>query len=208
MDTILLEAQYIGTCSYWSLLLRADAIVLDQEEHYVKRSYRNRAHILGANGLLRLSIPLERGKHQHSKMKDVRISYNERWQDLHWQSFTSAYRRSPFFEYYEDYFRRFYTERFDSLLDYNFQFIHTIAKVLKTELSISFSDRYYSGETFAGKDFRNVILPGKISEYHFQPYTQVFSDRFSFVQDLCVLDLLFNEGTKAKEYLQALPVKF
>ena len=102
MNSILIESQYIGACSYWNILLKSSAITIDKEEHYTKRSYRNRAHILGANGLLRLSIPLERGKQQHSKMKDVRISYNERWQDLHWQSFTSAYRRSPFFEYYED----------------------------------------------------------------------------------------------------------
>ena len=81
MNKILIEAQYIGTCSYWNLLLKADKIILDAEEHFEKRSYRNRAHILGANGVLRLSIPLARGTHQHSKMKDVKISYNERWHD-------------------------------------------------------------------------------------------------------------------------------
>ena len=84
MRNILIESQYIGSCSYWKLLLDADTVVIDKHEHYVKRSYRNRAHILGANGLLRLSIPLESGKHQHAAMHDVRISYNQAWQNLHW----------------------------------------------------------------------------------------------------------------------------
>jgi len=207
MVSLLLEYQYIGTCSYWSMLLQANKIVLDPEEHYVKKSYRNRAHILGANGLLRLSIPLQRGKQHHTKMKDVRISYHERWQDLHWQSLTSAYRRSPFFEYYEDYFKRFYIEQFDSLIDYNFQIIQTIVKLLKLELTISFAEKYHTKDTFNGTDCRSLILPGKDFDIIFRPYHQVFSDRFSFEPDLCVLDLLFNLGSSAKEYLQIHSVK-
>ena len=72
------------------------------------------------------------------------ISYNERWQDLHWQSFISAYRRSPFFEYYEEEFRKLYTTKFEFLVDFNFQMMQLIAKILKkTELSVTFADKYY-----------------------------------------------------------------
>ncbi len=207
MNKILIEAQYIGTCSYWNLLLKSDKIILDAEEHFEKRSYRNRAHILGANGVLRLSIPLERGKHQHSKMKDVKISYNERWYDLHWQSFTSAYRRSPFFEYYEDNFKRFYTQKYESLLDYNFQLIQTISKILKTELPIIFADKYYTKNEIDAIDCRSFILPNQSPLIISEHYTQVFSDRFSFEPDLCMLDALFNLGNRTKDYLMGLPLK-
>lgn len=207
MNKILIEAQYIGTCSYWNLLLKADKIILDAEEHFEKRSYRNRAHILGANGVLRLSIPLERGKHQHSKMKDVKISYNERWHDLHWQSFTSAYRRSPFFEYYEDNFKKFYVQKYESLLDYNFQLIQTISKILKTELPIIFADKYYTKNEIDAIDYRSFILPNQSPLIIAEQYTQVFSDRFSFEPDLCVLDALFNLGNRTKDYLMGLPLK-
>jgi hypothetical protein len=207
MNKILIEAQYIGTCSYWNLLLKADKIILDAEEHFEKRSYRNRAHILGANGVLRLSIPLERGKHQHSKMKDVKISYNERWHDLHWQSFTSAYRRSPFFEYYEDNFKKFYAQKYESLLDYNFQLIQTISKILKTELPIIFADKYYTKTEIDAIDYRSFILPNQSPLIIAEQYTQVFSDRFSFEPDLCVLDALFNLGNRTKDYLMGLPLK-
>jgi hypothetical protein len=208
MNSILIESQYIGACSYWNILLKSSAITIDKEEHYTKRSYRNRAHILGANGLLRLSIPLERGKQQHSKMKDVRISYNERWQDLHWQSFTSAYRRSPFFEYYEDYFRKFYEGKYEFLLEYNTQFIQTIAKILKVELPISFSEQYFTKDTFEGDDYRNIILPNKVfANKDIETYLQVFNDRFPFEKDLCVLDALFNLGNGTKQYLESITFK-
>lgn len=201
MNAILIESQYMGSCSYWNLLLNSNKIYVDQHEHYVRRSYRNRAHIFGANGLLRLSIPLEHGKSQHAAMKDVKISYNERWQDLHWHSLTSCYRRSPFFEFYEDYFRKFYEDKYERLSDYNFQLTQTIATLLKVELPIQFTDKYYTGESFSGTDFRSYSMPNKTSNLKFAPYPQVFSDRFPFENDLCVLDVLFNVGTRSKEYL-------
>jgi hypothetical protein len=205
MNQILVEAQYIGSCSFWAHLLQADKIYLDGHEHYVKRSYRNRAHILGANGLLRLSIPLVSGKHQHSAMKDVRISYNEPWQKLHWQSFTSAYRRSPFFEFYEDQFTPFYTEQYEYLLTYNVAFMKAISKILKIELPIDFTEAYAAVPSGSVKDLRNSIKPGALTK-DLSPYTQVFSDRFEFSNDLCVLDALFNLGNSTKEYLTSIKV--
>ncbi len=204
MKSVLIESQYTGSCSYWGILLQSEKIILDRHEHFVKRSYRNRAHILGANGLLRLSIPLVHGKHQHAAMKDVRISYNEDWQKLHWQSLTSCYRRSPFFEFYEDAFRRFYEHEFEFLTDYNFQLLQTVNRLLKTEMDITFSDKYVTSEQFDGTDFRNYVLPSKPATIHFPEYPQVFSDRFEFQKDLSVLDVLFNLGSRSKEYLLSL----
>lgn len=204
MSSILIESQYIGTCTYWKLLSEADTVLIDVYEHYVRRSYRNRAHLLGANGLLRLSIPLVHGKQQHSAMKEVRISYNENWQALHWHSLTSCYRRSPYFEYYEDAIKRFYEEKFEFLSDYNIQFLKTISKILKTELHITTTDKYISKETFDGSDYRSFCMPSKESVASYSTYPQVFSDRFPFEKDLCVLDLLFNKGTSAKDYLNTI----
>jgi hypothetical protein len=167
----------------------------------VKRSFRNRAHILGANGLLRLSIPLETGKHQHSAMKEVRISYNQPWQKIHWQSLTSAYRRSPYFEFYEDKIRHLYTEPTEFLLGYNKAFITAIAGILKTELVIEDAGSYKATMEGEVKDLRSFIVPGKTLS-GLNPYTQVFSDRFPFESDLSVLDLLFNLGPESRDYLE------
>ncbi|MBK8352887.1 MAG: WbqC family protein [Saprospirales bacterium] len=206
MQPILIESQYAGNCSYWNLLLKSKEIYIDSHEHYVRRSYRNRTHILGANGLLRLSIPLESGKSQHAAMKDVRISYNERWQELHWHSMVSAYSRSPYFDYYEDHLKKFYEQKFELLIDFNFQFMQTIASILKVDLSVKFTEKYFSKDEFFGTDYRSFILPNKKSEINFSSYPQVFSDRFPFEADLSILDVLFNKGTTSVEYLSKLSV--
>ncbi|HUM50928.1 MAG TPA: WbqC family protein [Chitinophagales bacterium] len=206
MQPILIESQYAGNCSYWNLLLKSKEIYIDTHEHYVRRSYRNRTHILGANGLLRLSIPLESGKSQHAAMKDVRISYNERWQELHWHSMVSAYSRSPYFDYYEDYLKKFYKQKFELLIDFNFQLMQTIASILKVDLSVKFTEKYFSKDEFFGTDYRSFILPNKKSEINFSSYPQVFSDRFPFEADLSILDVLFNKGTTSVEYLSKLSI--
>lgn len=208
MKSILIESQYIGSCSYWKLLLDADTILIDNQEHFVKRSFRNRAHILGANGLLRLSIPLESGKHQHAAMKDVRISYNQDWQNLHWHSLTSCYRRSPFFEFYEDNFRKFYDNKFEFLIEYNTELLKTIAVILKADINFTYTEKYIKKEEFDGTDFRSFILPSTESVIEFPVYPQVFNDRFDFIKDLSILDLLFNAGTRSKDYLEKIVLKF
>jgi hypothetical protein len=202
MDQVLIESQYIGNCSYWSALLSAEKIQLDMHEHFAKRSYRNRAHILGANGLLRLTIPLQSGKHQHSAMKDVRISYNENWQKLHWQSLTSAYRRSPFFEFYEDELKCFYEEREEFLLEFNCKLMRAIASILKINLTIEFTEKYNKEAGEEITDIRSRFMPGKHSKRNFASYPQVFSDRFNFIEDLSVFDLLFNMGSRSADYLR------
>lgn len=202
MNAILIESQYTGCCGYWNLLLQADSILIDRQEHFVKRSYRNRAHILGANGILRLSIPLESGKHQRAAMKDVRISYRQDWQKLHWESLVSAYRRSPYFEYYEDGFRKLYNEPVEHLIEYNTQWMMAVASLLKITLPISFTEKYYTTDEFTGKDFRSYFMPHKKNGLNLPAYPQVFSDRFEFQEDLSVLDVLFNLGPRSTDYLK------
>jgi hypothetical protein len=202
MQTILIESQYVGSISYWKELLKADSIVIEQYEHYVKRSYRNRCHVLGANGLLRLSIPLESGKHQHAAMKDVRISNNEKWQKLHWESLQSCYRRSPFFEYYEDQFAKLYELRFDFLLDFNFEIQQALFVILKINKEISLTKNYQKDTSANIVDLRNKSLPNRYNVY--PDYLQVFNDRLAFVSDLSLFDLIFNLGNQSIYYLDKL----
>ena len=207
MESIVIEPQYIGTCSFWKLITSND-VVFDVYEHYQKRSYRNRAEIVGANGKLRLSIPLMHGKNQHAAIKDVRISYNERWQELHWQSLVSCYSRSPYFEYYEDKIKLFYTQQYEFLADYNIAFIEAIAKLLKTEIQYSLSKEYQNKEHFKDNDWRNLLLPKNTTNVDFPAYPQVFNDRFAFVPDLCVLDVLFNCGNRSLSYINELTLTY
>jgi len=107
MQTVLLPIFYLPPISWFSEFCNSEnQIILEQEEHFPKQTYRNRACIFGANGKLPLIIPINHnGKRA---FRDIEISYSERWQALHWKSIKTAYQSSPYFEFYEDQLSKVY----------------------------------------------------------------------------------------------------
>ncbi|MCO5230122.1 MAG: WbqC family protein [Chitinophagales bacterium] len=204
-QSILIEPHYWGSITYFQQLFSAESIVFDIHSHFKKGTYRNRCQIMGPNGKLSLSVPLIKGKDQHSVFKDVSISYAENWKKDHWQSLLSSYRRSSYFEYYEDEIAPLYQENFDKLSQLNMASIHLVMRLLKKDLKISFTENYITPGDFEGLDLRNTIHPNinKMSVTPMtKPYVQVFMDRMDFLSDLSILDLLFNLGPRALEYLE------
>ena len=94
---------YFPSIQYVKALLKAKDATFTLESNYQKQTYRNRCSIYGANGKLNLTIPIQHTKRDgRQKDKVVKIMWEENWQKLHWRSLSSAYRSSPFFEFYED----------------------------------------------------------------------------------------------------------
>lgn len=187
-----------------SLLRTADTVMIDVHEHYRKGTYRNRCHIMGPNGLLKLSVPLIKGKFQHTPMGQVRISYKENWRKDHWMSLVSSYRRSAYFEYYEDDIAPIYKEEYEFLWQLNVATLDIVMRLLQHSIYLVYTDAYYKPGQFKGCDIRNTVLPNTDkSSIHpsFGSYPQVFNDRMPFMKDLCILDLLFNLGPRASTYL-------
>ncbi len=176
-------------------------VLLEAHEHYEKQSYRNRCEILTSNGKLSLSIPLKK-KSDKELVSQKEISYAENWQINHWRTITSAYKNSPYFEYFEDEFKVFYTDRFELLFDYNLQLIQLVLKLLKIKKEIKITSEF--NQTFSGIDLRTKIHPKNTEEITgvpTSPYHQVFSDKFGFIKNLSIIDLLFNEGLKTANYV-------
>jgi len=202
MQKLILPACYLPPVSYFATVIRHQdrELLIEQYEHFPKQTYRNRTSILGANGKLDLYIPVKKGKMGHTIMKDVRISYDADWQRLHWMSLQTAYRSSAYFEYYEDDFGRFYNEKFEFLLDFNLELTRLILRQLKMDGEFGLTESYHA--EYPGQlDFRDSIHPKKPLVTVPKPYYQVFSDRFEFVPDLSIADLLFNQGPRSSEYL-------
>ncbi len=205
MSLIVIDSQYTGTVSYYALLLHCKNAIIDGGAYFMKGTYRNRCHIAGANGLLRLSIPLKRGKNQKRPMREVEISYNHDWQKLHWESICSAYRRSPYFEFYEDDFQVFYHNHYDRLINFNQSIRELICSLLDIEINVQQSDHYISTLEEGTLDCRNYIHPNLEKNQlalEIPRYQQLFEAKNGFLQDLSILDLLFMQGPRAKDYLE------
>lgn len=188
--------------------MNTDLVVMDVHSHYRKGSFRNRTQIMGPNGLLNLSVPLIKGKFQHTPFGKVRVSYAENWRKDHWMSIITSYRRSAYFEYYEDEFQPIYQQEFEYLFQLNQACMDVINRLLKLDIEFRLSDRYYAEGQWQGTDLREQFHPNPNKLKHavqFPDYPQVFMDRMDFLPNLSILDLLFNLGPRAKEYLSALP---
>lgn len=199
---VLLSANYLAPISYYhSIVQHTDTILIDQYEHFPKQTYRNRARIATANGVLDLIVPIQHGRKEHIPMKDVKINYDHDWQRLHWLSIQTAYRSSAYFEYYEDVFFPFYEKKYLYLIDLNVEQLQLTLQLLKIQREIKKTE-VYEKEYEKDLDFRQAIHPKKASVYHDpKSYYQVFSDKNGFQPDLSIIDLLFNQGPQSKQFL-------
>ncbi len=189
---------YLPPVSYFSLLKENNFnSILEKFEHFPKQTYRNRATIASPNGSLDLVLPVVKGAKLHTPYKDVKISYEARWQRLHWLSMQTCYRSSAYFEFYEDGLAPFYEKKYDYLFDYNYDLLAWLFKQLKLSTNLTATDTY---EADFEVDYRNVMSKKEIPGTKTKPYFQVFSDRNEFISNLSIVDLLFNQGPQAKNY--------
>ena len=190
---VILPAAYMPSVEYVVRLLR-EQCVIDLGENYIKRSERNRARILSANGVMPLTVHVENGNRPRQRMRDVRIDYSKRWQHQHWVSILSAYKSSPYFDHYAEELEPFYRREWRYLVDYNMEYLQTLLRLLGAKCEVQVSEQYVEA-TEGDLDLRPKHNEG--STFVAEPYVQVFSDRMPFVENLSVLDLLLCEGPEA-----------
>jgi hypothetical protein len=189
---------YLPPVSWFKEALQYDSILIEAHESWQKQSYRNRAYILGPQGPLMLNIPVDH-ETTGSSIDQVRISYREDWQHRHWQAIRSAYGSSPFFESLAVELEPFYQQRTELLLDLNSKLIRLILNWLQANISIEYTPEW---SAVRDQDFREHFHPKRQASPQL-PYPQVFSDSIGFTPNLSVIDLIFNEGRGAYDYLIA-----
>lgn len=191
----LVTTAWLPPVQWWAHGVAAGGLVIDAHEHYAKRSWRNRAHLAGPNGLMRCSIPLVKGKNQQLPIREVRIAWQPDWSRTAWKAIRSAYGRAPYFAHYGPEVEALFAERHDWLFDYNLMWIEAIAAWLGLELEVRLSERWHPIAEEKVRDLRPLLSP-KVpleADQRFVPvaYPQVFAERHGFLPNLSILDLLF-----------------
>ena len=209
----ILATTYFGPLQWYQKLNRFDGVLMEQHEHFLKQTYRNRCVIATTQGVQALTVPVEAPVGEgvalsKTEIKDVRISNHGKWRTEHWNALQSAYGESPFFEFYEDDIRPFFEERWEFLLDFNMAITEKMCELLDIhphiELTSSYQNSLPIGEGWGETDFRTIIHPKhpqEDSDFSPKPYYQVYKERFGFLPNLSILDLLFNMGNEAVFYL-------
>lgn len=205
MEAAVFHPTYFGPIDQYIAMFKAKSITFEKFDNYQKQTYRNRQYIYGANGRLLLNIPIKHRKVQAKRQlyKDVKIEQSFKWQQLHWKSIQTAYRTSPFFEFYEDDFAFLFEKPAHYLMDYNLKCTEVVCTALGLEFSPSFTQKYKpNSEDLTKIDHRNFAIAKRSSFYKINTYNQVFEPKFGFIPNLSILDLLFNLGPSSEAYLQ------
>ena len=202
---MLLSTAYLPPVQYISKLTSGD-VIIEKHENFQKQSYRNRCYIYGANGIQCLVIPVKKLHGAKTPITAVEIDYTSPWQKIHLKSIQSAYQTSPFYEYYADDFNALYDEMPGRLFDLNFRLLQYVMKQIGLKPDISFTETFEKMPSDLD-DFRQSIHPKpRLNQpdenFIAAPYQQVFQERYGFLPNLSIIDLLFNEGPNTLQIIQ------
>ena len=203
---ILIHPTYFPSVSHFAAIVQAEKVTFEMEDNFQKQTNRNRTYIYSPNGIQLLNIPVKHSKIAHQKTKDIQIENDFDWQKQHFKSLEAAYRSSPFFEYFEDDLLPIFEKKHSFLMDLNLEVFDLITRCLRMKIEYNSTTEYvHEIESNEITDFR-FLANGKKDQSQFESYTQVFDDKFGFINNLSVLDLVFNEGKFAVDYLKSQPL--
>ena len=196
MNTIIIQSAVFPPIQQISWIMKAKTILVEQHDTYAKQTFRNRMQIAGPNGLQNLSIPVTKPLGAESKTKDILINYDSPWQTQFLKSIKTAYQNSAFFEYYIDAIEALLMRKDEKLIDYNITILKALLNILEINPSVKVTDKY---EKTYENDFRDILHPKpqyQRADNIFKPsqYHQVFEEKYGFLPNLSIIDLIFNEG--------------
>ena len=194
---------YFSPISQYSEIIKSDSISFEMQDNFQKQSYRNRCYIYNSNGKQFLNIPLKnknKGSSERKKTKDMLVENDVPWQEHHLKSLQTAYRTSPFYEFYEDDLLSIFTKKYTFLQDVNIDTFLFISDALQINHQYSKTKEYILEEN--KDDFRKLADTKKQPKQSQKSYIQMFDDKHGYIDNLSTLDLLFMEGPNAVSYLK------
>jgi len=223
---VITQSNYIPWKGFFDSVNLADEFVFYDDMQFTRRDWRNRNQIKTKDGVKWLTVPVEvKGKY-FQKIKDTTIS-DPGWAKNHWDTITHNYSKAEYFKEYKDFFQELYMgKEYVLISDVNTTFTKAICKLLGIETKIRQSDEfelleekserlvdickklnatdYYSGPAAKAymdeSKFENENI--KIHYFDYSGYPEYRQLHGEFTHAVSIIDLLFNEGPDAKNFMK------
>jgi len=204
--SILIHPTYFPNIAQMAAAVQADELIFEGDDNYQKQTYRNRAYIATSMGRLQLSVPIKHNKGIRQKYCDLQVDETFPWQSQHWKSLQTAYRTSPYFEFYEDELVPLFKRPVTHLMEHNLAVFDLLCELLQAEIPYSLTEEYFKDPE--QKDLRFLAEVKQPKNFLPTAYNQVFGEKHGYLPNLSILDLLFNEGPNALYYLESEKLAF
>lgn len=207
INQVIFPTSFLPPISWVADSLKQGSILIEAHETYPKQTIRNRCRIANATGVFNLVVPVSKPNGNHTKTNEICIDNSQLWMRNHWRSIVSAYNKSPYFLFYRDFFEPVFAQKHELLIELNHVLLEIILKVLKTNIGITYTSEYEKLE----KDGRLMRMQAvkktdfSTDAHHHPRYMQVFDSKHGFIPDLSIIDLIFNMGPDALDYIIKLP---
>lgn len=204
MKPALLTLGYCTPIIQYAVMAQAEGVIFEAQENFQKQSYRTRTRIATSTGILTLTVPIKHRADKKQKRQmtfGIQLENKFHWQRDHWRSLRIAYQTSPYFEYYEDDFEPLYHTEYNSLATFNLACQKVILEALQLEIEPTFTEEYFKSPTDQ-QDLRHLIVAKNETNYGLPEYHQHFIENHGFLPNVTILDLLFNLGPSALDYLE------
>ncbi|MBF25591.1 MAG: hypothetical protein CMP49_03630 [Flavobacteriales bacterium] len=190
----ILCTSYFPPIQYFKYFTISSNIFIEHKEYYKRHSIRNRTLILGPNNPLLLTVPIVNKHYSKTLIENVKIA-DSYWKKKHINSIQTAYGSSPYFIFYFDIIKKIILKKNSFLIDLNYDILHFFLEELEMNTNTKKTDSYIELYENNILDQRNEIN----IKTKFKKYNQIFNKIFT--PNLSILDLIFNLGPNAKEYI-------
>lgn len=202
--TQITDLQYFGSINYYSSLIECRSLSFSPTIPYQKELKCNRTCIMGANGLILLSLPLAGGRSVRASLGEVMVAEDVRWRTVHWRGMHDAYRKAPWFDAYGWELEEILKQAGNRLYPLNLGILRWVLTKLRADVEIVEVNTQQIPENEVVYRPNGDTAPLRPIPEGYPIYQQVFGDRMGFVGNLSIIDLLMNEGPAARDYLHRL----